>query len=57
VFPNESKPSDLLQQPIISVNEAMQRLIEANNRFLQGSARFSTGRKETLAELARGQQP
>jgi carbonic anhydrase len=49
--------SDLLQQPIISANEAMQRLIEGNNRFLQGSARFSTVRKETLAELARGQQP
>ncbi|HEY4051242.1 MAG TPA: carbonic anhydrase [Acidobacteriaceae bacterium] len=49
--------SDLLEHPIISANEAMQRLVEGNNRFLQGSARFSTVRKETLAELAKGQEP
>jgi carbonic anhydrase len=49
--------SDHLQQPIISADEAMQRLIEGNNRFLQGSARFPTVCKETLADLARGQQP
>ncbi len=35
----------------------MQRLIEGNNRFLEGSARFPTVCKETLADLARGQQP
>ena len=49
--------SDHLQQPIISADEALQRLIEGNNRFLQGSARFPTVCKETLADLARGQQP
>ncbi len=49
--------TDRLQQPIISADEAMQRLIEGNNRFLQGSARFPTVCKETLADLARGQQP
>jgi carbonic anhydrase len=49
--------SELLQQPAISADEGMQRLVEGNNRFLQGSARFSTVRKGTLAELAGGQQP
>jgi len=49
--------TDHLQQPIISADEALQRLIEGNNRFLQGSARFPTVCKETLADLARGQQP
>ena len=49
--------SDHLQQSIISADEAMQRLIEGNNRFLQGSARFRTVWKETLADLAKGQQP
>ena len=49
--------SDHLQQPIISADAAMQRLIEGNNRFLQGKARFPTVSRETLADLARGQQP
>ena len=43
--------------PIISADEALQRLIEGNNRFLEGSARFPTVCKETLADLATGQQP
>jgi carbonic anhydrase len=46
-----------LQQPIISANEAMRRLIEGNNRFIQGLVRFPTVCKETLADLARGQKP
>jgi carbonic anhydrase len=45
------------QRPVISADEAMQRLIEGNERFRQGEARFSTVCKETLADLARGQQP
>jgi carbonic anhydrase len=49
--------SDHLQPPIISADAAMQRLIEGNNRFLQGKARFPTVCRETLADLARGQQP
>ncbi len=49
--------TDHLQQPSISADEALQRLIEGNNRFLEGSARFPTVCKETLADLARGQQP
>ena len=44
-------------QTTISADEALQRLIEGNNRFLEGSARFPTVCKETLADLARGQQP
>ena len=46
-----------LQQPIISADDAIQRFIEGNNRFLEGNARFPTVCKETLADLARGQQP
>jgi carbonic anhydrase len=46
-----------VQQPVTSADEALRRLIEGNTRFLQGNARFSAARKETLAELARGQQP
>ena len=49
--------TDHLQRSIISADEAMQRLIEGNNRFRRGSARFPTVCKETLANLARGQQP
>jgi carbonic anhydrase len=49
--------SDHLGQPIISADEAMQRLIEGNERFLQGRAHFSTVCKETLADLAKGQRP
>jgi carbonic anhydrase len=49
--------SDHLQQPIISADEAMRRLIEGNNRFIQGRVRFPTVCKETLADLARGQKP
>ena len=41
----------------ISADEALQRLIAGNERFLQGQAHFPTICKETLADLARGQQP
>jgi carbonic anhydrase len=40
-----------------TADEALQKLIEGNQRFLQGKARFPTVCKETLADLARGQQP
>ena len=49
--------SDPLQKSVISADEALQRIIEGNQRFLQGRARFPTVCKETLADLARGQQP
>ena len=46
-----------MNRPIISAEEGLQRLIEGNERFLQGKAQFPTVCKETLADLARGQQP
>ena len=46
-----------LQKPIMSADEALQRLIAGNARFREGSARFPTVCKETLADLAKGQQP
>ena len=49
--------SNHLQQSGISADEAIQRLLEGNNRFRQGKARFPTVCKETLADLARGQKP
>jgi len=44
-------------QPQISGGEALERLIEGNERFLAGKAHFPTVCKETLADLAKGQQP
>jgi len=46
-----------LERSTISADDAMQRLIEGNERFRQGKARFPTVCKETLADLARGQRP
>jgi carbonic anhydrase len=37
--------------------EGLRKLIEGNQRFMSGEARFPTICKETLADLARGQQP
>ena len=42
---------------ISSADEGLQGLIEGNERFKRGEARFSTVCKETLADLAKGQQP
>ncbi|HVO63754.1 MAG TPA: carbonic anhydrase [Terriglobales bacterium] len=44
-------------RPTISAEQALQRLIEGNERFLRGEAHFPTVCKETLADLARGQKP
>lgn len=41
----------------ISADEALQRLIEGNERFLKGEARLPSMPRETLTELARGQHP
>jgi carbonic anhydrase len=41
----------------ISAQEGLRRLVEGNARFVLGQARFPTVCKETLADLARGQQP
>jgi len=43
--------------PTLSAEEAMQRLREGNERFLQGTSHFPRFQKEILADLALGQQP
>ena len=40
-----------------SADEALARLKEGNERFVQGEARFPTVQKEILADLAKGQHP
>lgn len=44
-------------QPTLSAAQALQRLKDGNQRFLNGEARFPTVQKEVLADLAKGQQP
>lgn len=41
----------------ISADEALQRLIDGNERFLKGEARHASQSRETLSELAAGQHP
>jgi carbonic anhydrase len=41
----------------VSIDEALQKLIEGNQRFIAGEARFPTVCKETLADLAIAQHP
>jgi len=41
----------------VTADEAIARLIEGNDRFVRGEARFPTVQKEILADLAKGQQP
>lgn len=38
-------------------DDGLKKLIEGNQRFMRGEAHFRTVCKETLAELAKGQQP
>ena len=45
------------QPRAISADEAMQRLVEGNERFLRGESRLSRVTPQTLAGLAKGQQP
>src|SRR4051794_40392108 len=40
-----------------TADEALQRLVEGNERFLRGEARFPTVQKDVLAGLAKGQRP
>jgi carbonic anhydrase len=49
--------SDDSQNAVYSADEALQRLIAGNQRFLAGQAHLPTVCKETLADLARGQRP
>jgi carbonic anhydrase len=44
-------------KPEISADEALQRLIDGNTRFLEGKARFPTVQKDVLANLAKAQHP
>ena len=44
-------------QPVCTAEEALARLQEGNERFVNGQARFPTVQKEVLAELAKGQRP
>lgn len=41
----------------VSADETLRRLIEGNERFVRGEAHLSGVPRETVAELARGQQP
>ncbi len=50
-------PSDDVQHDVLSADEALQRLIDGNERFLAGHTKFPTVCKETLADLAREQLP
>lgn len=42
---------------MLSAEQGLRKLIEGNKRFTSGKARFPTVCKETLAALAKGQQP
>jgi len=41
----------------VSADEALQRLIDGNERFLRGESRVAGLSRETMAEMARGQRP
>jgi len=43
--------------PPVSADDALKRLIQGNERFVAGHARFPTVQKDVLAELAKAQQP
>jgi carbonic anhydrase len=45
------------QELASAAGRGLQKLIEGNQRFMRGEARFPTVCKETLADLAKGQQP
>ena len=40
-----------------TADDALARLVDGNERFVRGEARFPTVQKEILAELAKGQRP
>jgi carbonic anhydrase len=44
-------------KPEISADEALQRLIDGNTRFLRGESRVAGLSRESMAEMARGQRP
>jgi carbonic anhydrase len=46
-----------MTETIISADDALQRLIDGNERFQRGAIRFPTTQKEIFARLAQGQHP
>jgi carbonic anhydrase len=56
---NHSWATDCLSNNSLrsAADKGLKKLIEGNQRFKRGGARFSTVCKETLADLAKGQQP
>ena len=46
-----------IHESLPTADEALQRLIDGNLRFLRGEARFPTVQKEILTDLAQGQRP
>ena len=44
-------------KPDVSADEALQRLIDGNGRFLRGESREAGLSREAMAEMARGQRP
>ena len=46
-----------VSHPSYTADQALARLVEGNERFMNGQARFPTVQKEVLADLAKGQQP
>jgi carbonic anhydrase len=46
-----------MTKAIISADDALQRLIDGNERFRRGALHFPTMHKEILAQLAHGQEP
>jgi carbonic anhydrase len=46
-----------LSPNLYTAEEALQRLVAGNKRFVDGNARFPTVQKEILAELAKAQRP
>ena len=47
----------LFQDAQLSADEALERLVTGNERFLRGDIRSSCFRRETLADLAKAQRP
>ena len=44
-------------KPDVSADEALQRLIDGNGRFLRGESGVAGLSRETMAEMAQGQRP
>jgi len=56
-MPRDNPVMSIGQHPNYTSEQALARLKEGNERFVNGRARFPTVQKEVLADLAKGQQP